>query len=71
MNELERLRALVSGIAAAPDRETGLAYVAAAKSVGKRLADELRSTRLLLDAHEQRILGIKPSGQVPLSPEDA
>jgi len=57
MNELERLRALISGASTATDRESALAYVAAAKAVGKKLDDELRQMRAHLEAIEKRAIG--------------
>jgi len=66
VNELEQLRAHVAGASTATDREVALAYLGAARSVGRRLHDELRATAEQIAAIEGRVLGVKRGAQVPL-----
>ena len=71
LNELAQLRAHVSGASQAPDRDTALAYIACARGRARAIAAELRGVKVTLDEIEKRVLGLKPTGQAQLVPEDA
>lgn len=69
MNELEKLRALLAGASAAPDRETSLAYLGAARAVGRRIREELKSAMISLAALEAHHVRAGEGEQVSLLSE--